>query len=283
VLSKVYNLFLNRSTCILALTESKFFHLGTIGELFDSYLNQSSLESIELRNSLVFTPVKFANDLALTANVSTLGGVLMNTRIGSNCQLNKKFIIEYCLFDAELELDIGDFCYLSNCSVRLAELSGTNINVHHLRIPDNICMHTIPVRTRAETTSGITIKYVTIFFDRNDDLKKEYSSLRVLKFLNASDGFLDGLSLVELTNPSSRSIWNVKLFRAYETMSESFVKSLEFATRFNSTQDADRQTYFLEYFRKEERAEIELFSLFDILKVNFFEKMIDFRIDNLLV
>jgi hypothetical protein len=162
----------------MALTDSSFFHLGTIGELFDSYLNDTNPESVQLRDSLVFTPFK----LAKNANASSLNGVVMDSRIGVKCKLNKKSIVEYCFLDDEIELELGEFSYLSNCAIKSGELSGTTSKII---VPNDICMHTIPVRA-ANTT-----KFVTIFFDRHDDLKKDYPSLKMLTFLNVKCGFLD--------------------------------------------------------------------------------------------
>ncbi len=268
----MYHLFYNRNTTIIALTDSSFFHLGTIGELFDSYLNETHPESIEFRTSLGFKPFKIAN---AHANFLNLNGVVMDSRIGLKCKLSKQSIVEYCFFDDQVEIELGEFSYLSNCAIKSEELAQKS---YHFRIPNDVCMHTIPVRNSKNEN-----KFVTIFFDRHDDLKKEYETVRLVKFLSVSDGFLDEVGLVELTNLNSNSIWNIKVFKAYDTMSESFARSLEFLIHFKSSNNQERKIFLSEYFRRLSELKNEFYSLFDILKVNNFEKMIEFRINHSLI
>ena len=84
-------------------------------------------------------------------------------------------------------------------------------------------MHTVAVRADGQT------KYVTIFFQRADDLKRSYQALSEVRFLGkvlpeqvanvVGAGKADTLAW---------SIWDLRVFGGADTMSESFAIALSF-------------------------------------------------------
>ena len=152
---------------------------------------------------------------------------------------------------------------LNNCMLTISELKKFNQVDFVFNIPSNICMHTIP------TKNG---KYLTIFFNRNDDLKKNYDTLNCLIFLGKK--LPKELCLLEkslkYSLSDSNSIWNLRIFRSYDTMTESFFYSLKFIDDYLNERNMD-QSILVD--------NVESYSLFDILKIQDYEKMILYRID----
>ena len=68
----------------------------------------------------------------------------------------------------------------------------------------------------------------------------------------------------------SNSIWNLKIFKSFDTMTESFVYSLKFLND------------YLNMIVNEESVldSSNMYSLFDVLKINDYEKMISYRIEH---
>lgn len=78
-------------------------------------------------------------------------------------------------------------------------------------------MHTLTIKEDNKS------KYVTIFFNKDDDLKKAYNDLSQLVFLGQKlpEKLLASLKLTNET----KSIWNLKVFKSTDSMSQSFIKS----------------------------------------------------------
>ena len=249
--TRVYELFLGLNVIVVAPSGSDFFHLGTVNELLDFYLNEESSESVKFRRSLCFAkqiPKRVGGDAS---------GCVLYSKLGAKCELSELSLVEYCCFDDGTRLKVNDFCFINNCSVKSEELDVSSLN---LEVPANVCMHTIPIRVNSE------IRYATIFFNRNDDLKKSYNSISDIKLLGMSlPNELCGLKLTHLNN---NSIWSLKVFKYYETMSESFVNSLGFVNGYLKGNKLSSESLN------------EAVSLFDILKLQSFEHIISFRLDN---
>lgn len=261
LLTDVYKMFRGRSCLVVALNNSQFFHLGTVNELFDLYLNKNAALAQKFRHNLIFTSRKNSH-LASSSSSSSISDntCIINCRLGKNTSIKDGSILEYCLVDDQTRFEVGQNCFLSNCWIQ------ANGNAE-LKIPDNIFLHTVSVKINGE------LKYITIFFDRRDDLKKIYSSLDEVKFLGKS--FPKKLAqLVEQNGSQSNSIWNLKLFRAYESMNNSFRRSIEFI-----------REYLIEQFDNafEDFSTATFYSLFDLLKYRCYENMISFRTDNKLI
>ena len=249
-LTEIYKLFRGRSALIAALKDSEFFHLGTINELLDLYLNSESQFAAEFRKSLGFTRLKNSN-----FDVKT-NCCIMNSKLSGKTSISDGSILEYCLVDETTKIDIGRNCFISNCLAKSEQ---------NLQVADNICLHTIAV------IIGDEFKYSTVFFDRRDDLKKVYGDLRELKFLgkNLPQKLVEYLESSE--TKMNNTIWELRLFRAYDTMSESFEKSLDFVNRYLNNENVDFEL------------SLGLYSLFDLLNNRCYERMISFRKDNRLI
>ena len=195
----IYRLFLNLNTIIIAPSKSDFYHLGTVNELLDYYLNVESIESIKFRQSLCFVKCKPQRD---DRNRS---GCVLYSKLGPKCKISELSLVECCFFD--VGLNVNDYCFLNNCSIKTKELNGLNLDVSslNLNIPPNVCMHTIPISVNNQ------IKYTTIFFNRNDDLKKNYSSINDIKLLG--ECLPKELSGLKLENSSNNSIWTLRIFK----------------------------------------------------------------------
>ena len=195
-------------------------------------------------------------------------GCILNSRVGQACQLSILSLLEYCFVDTEVRLITNDYCLLNNCMLTSSELSLTNLHEITFNVPANICMHTIPIK------SGVSsAKYLTIFFDRNDDLKKNYELFSSMIFLGKllPDEVTESESQLKHAVTDANSIWNLRIFKACNTMSESFVWALKFVNGYLSSR-LDTEVFT--------ESVSNMYSLFDVLKVNDYERMISFRIDN---
>jgi hypothetical protein len=251
ILTDIYNLFAGRKCLVMALEFSDFFHLGTINELLDLYLNLDSEFSKNFRQSLGFTRVKNSQ-----LPISTSKGCILNSKLGKQTSLSDRSIMEYCVVGDEVDFRVGHNCFLSNCMVQGRQINNT------IEVFDNICMNTVPVNIDS------MVKYVTVFFNKNDDLKKTYDSLGELQFL----GKKLPTKVVQMLNGhlESNCVWNLKIFKSYESMSESFLKSLEFV---NGYLNENVEGYFETDFD-------HLLSLFNLLRYQNFEKIISYRQEN---
>ena len=256
IYESLHDLFSNRDSTIILCKNSDFYHLGTVNELMDFYLNDKLDDAIKFRNDLCFTRFKskLSEDL-------TKSGCVLNSKISKNTKLSSLSLIEYCFIDDGVNLSTNEYCLLNNCMVNNLELEKIDQIDFVFNVPANVCMHTIPIKNG---------KYLTIFFNRNDDLKKNYEKLSSLVFLGKK--LPDDLCLMEsnlkYSSSDSNSIWNLRIFRSHDTMTESFYYSLQFVNSYlNSNLN---QNFFKENF--------ETYSLFDILKIQDYEKMISFRL-----
>lgn len=251
VLTQLYNMFCGRACLVAALTNSEFFHLGTVNELLDLYLNSSSEFCNKFRQTLGFTKFK-SSTIDPNAQIHN-NCCIINSRLGSRTIVDDGSIIEFCLVGESTRLQVNKNCYLSNCLIDKLDIS--------LKVPENICLHTIPVVINEH------LQFVTLFFDRRDDLKKVYAELGQVKFLGRE--IKESLaSILKAKSNRSNCIWDLKLFRAFKSMSESFGKSLEFVNRCLSDNFEDYES------------QTEFYSLFDLLKYRSYDAMISYRKDS---
>ena len=128
-------------------------------------------------------------------------------------------------------------------------------------------MHTVAVRADGQT------KYVTIFFQRADDLKRSYQALSEVRFLGkvlpeqvanvVGAGKADTLAW---------SIWDLRVFGGADTMSESFAIALSFIDSYLGDGGASWASA-----KGQGGSALKLYSLFDILREQDFQSMVDFR------
>lgn len=251
ILTSLYNMFRGRAILVLALDDSNFFHLGTVNELLDLYLDANSTISRKFRETLGFTKSKSST---IDPKAQLGNCCIINSRLGQNTAVDDGSIVEFCFVGESTRLGVGRNCYLSNC-----QIEGDN---EDLKVPDNICFHTVPIK------SADSLEYVTLFFDRRDDLKKVYANLRQLRFLGreVNEKLAD---LVVANKHRSNCVWDLRIFRAYESMSESFRRSLEFVENYFNGRNLEN----------ENSQQGKYFSLFDLLEFRSYDAMISFRMN----
>jgi fucose-1-phosphate guanylyltransferase len=253
----LYKMLNDCKSIILALKDSDFYHLGTLNEMLDVY-SSDSLYAKKFRESISFThckPNQFVGQHAL--------GCILNSKVNQLLKSESDSYIEYSFVDEDITLSLGKLSLLSNCMLNKKEIA--NRERLELQVPANVCLHTIPIKCASQTekTTFIT-KYVTVFFNRNDDLKKKYKSAQAVVFMGRQIHEAIA-STIGKTFENENSIWSLKLFAAHETMSESFLKAL------------DLIDYFLSDLPRQVVNSTELYSLFDLLYLNDYERMISFR------
>jgi len=258
----LYSIFKMHNSLVINLTNSIFYHLGTINELLDFYLNTNETNACQFRENICFKRLKLKNN-DNNHSQSNLNGCVQNSHINPLVKTSSLSLLEYSFIDDDIELILNDYCFLNNCMLKKSELNNINNNDQlRFEIPANICMHTISIKLNDQLE-----EYVTIFFNKNDDLKKNYNNLNEIIFMNKIlPERLAGC--LKLTNESN-TIWNLKIFQSANTMSESFVKSLNFINKYNN-----------ELWNDDLMPELKLFSLFDLLKLQNYENMISFRTEH---
>lgn len=274
VFRDVYTTFAGLRTAVLALSHSQFFHLGTIPEILELYLADSD-EARSFRRAICFThrkPAKGSDlgvDVVAGAAAERRGG-LYYSRLNEACRLSATSLLEYCFVGDGLALELEDGAYVNSCRLRASELSDANGSLNRLfRVPKNTCMHTVAIRAAGRDDNQVS--YVTIFFQRDDDLKKGYESLSDLNWLGKtlSQTMANQLTSSPELAPAC-SVWSLRVFRAASTMSESFVSALRFCHSYLQEKEAEKEDSSLD-------VSGQLYSLFDILRLQSFESMIQFR------
>ena len=107
--------------------------------------------------------------------MDNLKGCIFYSKLNDHCKLATQSLVEFTYIDEDICLHLGDFSYLNNCMLNVAEMP--KLKGAQIEVPNNVFMHTISIKT-----SDI-VQYVTIFFNRKDDVKKIYNYLKSLIFL----------------------------------------------------------------------------------------------------
>lgn len=252
IFEQLYELMKNKRTIVIALDNSKFYHLGTLNEIFELYFNESDANSIEFRDKIAFE----------TNGMDGKQLCLINTKFKeSRVYFGSSCILEHCVFDLNesTQLNIGANCYLNNCILIKSELNILKLE-NNLQLPSNIFLHTIPI---------LDNRYVTIFFEMSDNLKKNYKSFAEVKFLNR-----DGVTLNKFKNNLLKdnslnefSLWDLRLYTSKATASESFIEACKFMNYYLKSGEDILTTETID----------NKFSLFDLLKLANYERMIQMK------
>ncbi|ELT94528.1 hypothetical protein CAPTEDRAFT_177275 [Capitella teleta] len=210
---KIYNLLKGTAINIVALNESKFYHLGTVKEYLYHFCHDSVLgEEVGFKPNGVFN--------RFHGNTNHVGGCLMHNYLQGESTIPNTSIVEFCSFDESVE--IGENCIVSNCS--------SNKRIH---IPDNTLTHTIPI------TTATGISYVTIIFNINENIKKkagDVTGASKLTFIHESltlekiASSLNLASVQQLFSDDSNAVftlWHAKVFPVLASACQSLVASVE--------------------------------------------------------
>jgi hypothetical protein len=295
IFENLYKIMLNKRSIIVALDNSIFYHLGTINELLDLYLlnDEQNHYFKNFRQSINFINIKNSFHSNDNSKINeNLNCCLINSLVSSsNIELSQTCILEYCYFNMDnsnMKLRIENNCYLNNCYLNSNDLTEIDDKII-MEIPSNICLHTIPVRIDQK------IKYITIFFSKNDSLKAVYSSFNRLKLLNRNIliDFKDDvdstkfeeffISISKQSDSNQYTFWNLRLFKVEDTMSKSFINAVKFINLYSKCKTHDEAFKFFEDILNNKLINNSIFlSLFDSLTYCDCENMILFRNKNFL-
>lgn len=259
---QVFNTLNGCDVHVLALNASAFIHIGTTKELlhhlcrdedfqkqmsfdrdvFNSWSGSASSSKINsVAEKDIETDAKIA-ELNHNENFVSKNSCIVHSSFAYSSTISDDCFLEFCDFD--IPVHVSKNCILSNC-----QLSQSQTQSLKLDIPENIFLHTVPIHPKGADD----IEYVTIFFSLNDNLKKTISQkdLESLPFLQSNIGnYLKNQSLSakdimphdmvqtaqlsnEVTNTNGESkmtgrisLWRLKLFRAYSSMTTSLEEAL---------------------------------------------------------
>ncbi|CAJ1060377.1 fucose-1-phosphate guanylyltransferase [Xyrichtys novacula] len=193
---------------VILLNNSKFYHIGTTSE----YLYHLT-EDAALRTELGLLTSAFS--VHMNENSSS-GVCVMYSVLHPSCSVGARSVVEYSRLGAGVS--IGRSSIVSSCQVGAG-----------LSVPDGVFLHSLCVNYNHQ------IRYVTLIFGINDDLKHSVESPAHMEELK-----LFGCSLTEcllcwglkneeirFSRPSSCSLWNVCLFPVCSDLQSSCRMSVE--------------------------------------------------------
>lgn len=276
----VFNTLRDIKLTLLLMNSSKFIHIGTTKEYINHFCCDVDFQTeMGLRKDVfnVWSETKDSNKASGDADngcpvpskmarlSDTSLGCVMHSVLPASSYISETAVLEYCHFT--IPVRVGQSCILSNCEYRSdVELSES---LESLEIPNNIFMHTVPVVSNEET------KYVTVFFDIKDNLKKVVSDNQVtsLPFLGKlvedyakTCGTVVTKVIPDFGNKNTKAnLWFANLFPLTESMTE----SLSLAVQCIMAVKRDSNSVSL--------ASRELMSMADILKKKDLDKMLKQR------
>ena len=293
IFENLYKIMLNKRSLIIALENSIFYHLGTINELLDLYLNDEgeNVYFTNFRNSIKYKNVKSSFYVKESGEKEIFNENLKFCAINSvmsvsNINLSSSCLLEYCYFDLKnspIKLNINSYCYLNSCYLNANELETIDEDMV-LNIPSNLCLHTIPV------FENENIKYVTVFYSKNDNLKATYPSFDTIKLLNrmvfvdkkmvSCEKFERLISQPQSSDESNKyTFWNLRIFKVEDTMSKSFINAVNLINLYTKSQTYDDALkVFEEILNDKIVKKCVFYSLFDLLSNCDYETMILHRI-----
>lgn len=214
---QVFNLLKNSPLSVIALKQSKFYHIGTLAEYIDNFCSNTDLR-MEMGLSK-FCYSAYDSPSSGFNRQSSMGGCIIHSLINDNCRSSSLSVVEYCKFTAKAGVVVEQNCVISNCEY-FADDSGSAVV-----IPENTFMQTVPVLD----PNGIP-KYVTLLFSVNDDMKSSASSIQDVSnisyfnrsILSVAAGNADRL----FAKGNPLSLWEAKLFPLVDTAQSSFLLAL---------------------------------------------------------
>jgi len=189
---------------ILALYQSKYYHLGTIEEYLHGITSNKHLR-IELNfQNVVCSKIE---------DVSKIQGIVLQSILRKEVIVPQDSIVEYSIIDSKVVLGPKTI------------LSSTHVS-DELDIPSGFLYHTVPVTIRDNQR-----EYVTVAFHHTDDMKYtadksenlQYGG-KLLEVLYEAQPDIYRPETVFLSSPAS--LWNAKLFTSHPCMAESFKETV---------------------------------------------------------
>lgn len=251
--AKIYQLLCGSDIRLLVMNSSKFIHIGTTKEYIEYFCCDDGFQAEMGLGKDVFNfwteNVGVGKDsgagdtelqlLPKRVKLSdTCLGCVMHSYLQPESFISSTSVIEFCYFG--IPVNVGQNCILSNCEfkadVRIKRTEGEKSFVVEymntlqvLQFPNNLFMHTIPIKDEGQT------KFVTVFFDIKDNLKKEAPScdLKRLPFLGKfveDFTMISGIDLDDVSPDAKESkvnLWFANLFPVTDEPSESLILALK--------------------------------------------------------
>ena len=220
---QVFDLLQGTDIHLLILNASKFIHIGTTREYIYHLCHDKHFQSQMAFSKDVFNSWTRVNS-AKKAKVDARDGCVIHSVLPEDTSISCSTIIEYCHFDVPVVT--GSNVIISNCQC-LSDLSSRSPG--RISIPDECFLHTVPILVDGST------KYVTVFFNIDNDLKKSVNTSEVgdQPFLTTTvQAYCDllGWKTADVRpkeqNGTKTNLWMLKLFPASESMSTSFQQAL---------------------------------------------------------
>ena len=222
---KVFDLLKGSPLNIVTLKQSKFYHIGTMGEYLESFCSKFDLQE-ELGLS------RFCRSAFVDSADKHVGGCIMQSLLCGSCHFDPLSIVEFCTFTGPVVIQDG--CVVSNCVYDRAE---------PITIPTNTFLQTVPVFDEEYKS----VRYVTLMFSVKDDMKAKALSLDaagsisylqrdITNFCQVYD-----ISLEELfIQGSPISLWHARIFPLSESPQESLLLALHMLRALTSPHKRDK-------------------------------------------
>ena len=289
----IFDLLKGSELSLLVMNSSKFIHVGTTKEYIHHFCCDHTFQeemglSLDVFNAWTgkgnYTPENGIGDVksigepvqkkAKTESQSDIcDGCVMHSVLPSSSTVSRLSVVEYSHFS--IPVSVGPNTIISNCeynsSARGEEISKRIFEMEHddssgiimphsknssthstiLKIPNDTFLHTVPIKVDGKT------KYVTVFFDVNDSLKKVAASdcVRKLHFLGKTVGDFSDCFDVDLksmkeenSKPGSKvNLWFTDLFPVTDSMSSSLALTLQLIDAFRrmAVKDISLRSYQL--------------------------------------
>lgn len=253
----LFNVLCDSNIRLLVMNSSKFIHIGTTKEyieyfccddifqaevglakdVFNLWTTDGSLTTARLGSGSGDSQDQSTPAKVLRLSDTALGCV-MHSYLPTESYISSTAIVEFCKFD--IPIKVGQNCILSNCEfeskVRVKDAeTGVSVLVaymNHLEtlvFPNDLFIHTIPINENGQT------KYVTVFFDIKDNLKKEAPGMDIKRLPFLGRFVEDYTAMLSIDIDSVRSIctdskinlWCSNLFPVAGDSSESLALALQ--------------------------------------------------------
>ncbi|XP_069863396.1 fucose-1-phosphate guanylyltransferase isoform X2 [Dipodomys merriami] len=221
VRQKIFHLLQGTPLNVVVLNNSKFYHIGTTEEYLFHFTSDSSLKSELGLQSIAFS---------ITPDIpkgSAKTSCVIQSILDSGISVAPGSVIEYSRL--EPDVCIGENCIISNSYI-----------VTKAVLPANLFLSSLSLKIKG------SLKYSTMAFGMQDDLKKNVKTLldiKLLQFFGVC--FLSCLDTWNLKvteelfsgNKACFSLWTARIFPVCSSLSESVITSLKMlnAVKNNST------------------------------------------------
>ena len=257
----IFDLLKGTELSLLVMNSSKFIHVGTTKEYIHHFCCDSTFQeemSLSMDVFNLWTGHRNASSengfgdgqsagepvqkKAKTERQSDIcQGCVMHSVLPMSSTVSRLSVVEYSHFS--IPVSVGPNTIVSNCEVDKStkgELSRNILEADQcdeiLKIPNDTFLHTVPVKTGSET------KYVTVFFDINDNLKKVAvaNDVKKLHFLGKTvedysmifDVDLNSVEDGKKESGAKVNLWFADLFPVSDSMTQSLTLTLEIIDAF---------------------------------------------------